>query len=394
MASVNEATPHPAIALLSRCGAGAANANAEEIRRLARDVTDWQRFFELAARHAVVPLADQALAVAAPNIVPAPIAVQLRAASQQGAMISLHLSGELVEAMRALADAGIDAMPFKGPTLAALVYGNLSSRQYQDLDVLVHRADVERTRTALLALGYTPANDYNEDQRDTLMRSSHHEQFLRGATTLELHWSLNNRTLTHDTFERRWWENRQSVTIGGATMQTLGAERLLLYLCMHGGKHSWARLGWLFDLQFALRVYPEADWDLIWRLARDNGAERMVSIGLTLIERLLGDRDLVAPASKGRNDDAPSVEVSTLIIGRLSDGEQFDPSLDFQLQLRSRERLQDRVRYTWHILAAPHPADVALLGLPRSLHRAYYVLRPIRLIWKNLARRVHGARAA
>ena len=261
---MSEARESPEIALLLRCGRSDESRQKDATRTLVSAVTNWPRVFELASRHAIIPLVDRTLSSTAGDLAPTDVSTRFREATQEGALNSLHLSGELVEAMRAFSEGGIDAIPFKGPTLAVLAYGNLSLRQYQDLDVLVHRADVERARTTLQRLGYAPVIAYNSDQRASLMLTGHHEQLARGNTTLELHWSLNNRTLTHDAFEEHWWEARQSVDIGGMTMCTLGAERLLLYLCMHGGKHSWARLGWLYDLQFALRSYPSADWATIW----------------------------------------------------------------------------------------------------------------------------------
>ena len=264
----------PELALLLRCLAGDDSADdSDELATACRAVVDWDLLLSLAQRHAVVPLLDQRLSRLAPGAIPADVASSLRTAAQAGALESLRLSGSLVAAQRALSDAGVDALPFKGPTLAALVYGSLSLRQYQDLDILVHRDKVEASRGALMTIGFAPVLAYNEDQRDSLKLSGHHEQLVNAAenTTIELHWSLNNRSLTHDAFESRWWENRQTVSIGGVPMATLGAEQLLLYLCMHGGKHSWARLSWLCDLQRAMQRFPGADWALIWAMAKENG---------------------------------------------------------------------------------------------------------------------------
>ena len=146
----------------------------------------------------------------------------------------------------------------------------------------------------------------------------------------------------------------------------------------------------LYDLQFALRTYPGADWDTVWRLARENGAERMMGIGLTLVRTLLGDHILAAPAMRGRAPDEEVGKISELIARRIRGDQLYDPYLDYRVQVRSRDRLRDRLRYTWHILAAPHPSDISLLGLPRSLHSVYYVLRPMRLVWKNVVRRTAG----
>jgi hypothetical protein len=386
----------PEVSLLLQCAAGDDTvAGADNVRRLAGKVEDWQKVIELASRHALVPLVAQELALAATDVVPPATVAELRARSQQGVMRSLQLSGELVAAVNAMTAFGADPMPFKGPTLAVLVYGSLSLRQYEDLDILVRREEVDRARKALLSLGYSPVSPYSASQRASIRLSGHHEQLVHAATgaTIELHWSLNNRSLTHDSFEHHWWDNRQSVAIGGADMRTLGVEQMLLYLCMHGGKHSWARLSWLCDFQRALRAYPNAYWSRVWALARENGAARMVEIGLLLVESLLDGGALTAAAAQGRKADPEAKMLAELIARRLREQSSGEPSLDFRVQLRSRERQRDRLRYTWHILATPHPADIALLGLPRALHGVYYIFRPVRLLLKHLSRRVRPARA-
>ena len=162
---------------------------------------------------------------------------------------------------------------------------------------------------------------------------------------------------------------------------------------MHGGKHSWARLSWLCDFQRALRAYPNAYWSRVWALARENGAARMVEIGLLLVESVLDGGALTAVAAQGRTSDAEAKAISELFARRLREQSASESSVDFRVQLRARERRRDRLRYTWHILATPHQADVALLGLPRVMHSVYYIVRPIRLLLKHLSRHVRPARA-
>ncbi len=350
----------------------------------------------LAGRHAIVPLVDHHLARVAPDIVPIPVRDSLRAAAQQGAVESLQLTGELVAVMRAFEQSAIDAMPFKGPTLAALLYGDISLRQYQDLDVLVQRQDLSAARAMLLDLDFEPAEPMSDAQRASLLASGHHERFVHpaSAATVELHWSLNDKTLTHRDIEHCWWRDRQPVTIGGVAMRTLGAERMLLYLCMHAGNHSWARLSWICDFQRALRAYTSVDWSAVWRMAAENGAQRAVSVGLALVDFLFEGETLTVTAAGSRPRDRIATELTLTFAHRLFAGSEIDYGVDFRVQLRSRERLRDKIRYAWHVLAEPHPADVMLVGLPRALHGAYYVFRPIRLAWKHLVRRQQRTRTA
>ena len=386
----------PETALLLHCAGAATEGSRAETAALARAVSRWDAFVEMAARHAIVPLVDHRLAPLGPDCVPTEIAASLRHAAEQNAIQSLQLTGDLIAVVSSLSSAAIESIPFKGPTLASLLYGNLSLRQFQDLDILVHPEDVERARTALIGLGYAPVLGYDDDQRASLRLSGHHEQLAHRetGTTIELHWSLNNRSLTRDSFEYRWWENRQVAAIGGAITRTLGVEQLLLYLCLHGGKHSWGRLSWLCDFQRALAVYPNANWERVWALAAESGAVRMVGIGLSLVDMLFDGGSLTKVAASGRRSDADVDRVSAVIASRLRDPDVPVPALDFSVQLRSRERRRDQIRYAWHVIVEPHAADVSRLGLPRALHSMYFILRPLRLTFKYLGRRLRSARAA
>jgi hypothetical protein len=393
---MKESCTSPEMALLLQCAGATGEQSYLETATLAGAVESWEIFLELASGHAIVPLVDQQLARIALGTVPPAIAASIGVAARESAVQSLRLSGDLVAVLSALSAAAIDAIPFKGPTLATLIYGNLSLRQFEDLDILVHREEVERSRSVLLSLGYVAVLPYDKDQRASMQLSGHHEQHAHpvSGTTIELHWSLNNRSLTHDSFEHHWWESRQGALIGGASMRTLGVEQMLLYLCMHGGKHSWGRLSWLCDLQRALVAYPDADWDRVWALAAESGSVRMVGIGLTLVDTLFEGAALTEPAASGRGCDMDANRVSTLIVNRFRNSDSSLPSPDFKVQLRSRERRRDQLRYVWHVFATPHPADVSLLGLPRALHGMYFILRPLRLTIKYLGRRLRFARAA
>src|SRR4029077_4946904 len=95
-------------------------------RELVQAVANWPLFLERAAQHAVIPLMDHEIGRNAADLVPPDATSRLRAAAQEGAMRSLRLTADLVAVHGTLVNAGVSAIPFKGPTLAALVYGNLS----------------------------------------------------------------------------------------------------------------------------------------------------------------------------------------------------------------------------------------------------------------------------
>ncbi len=381
------------MSFLLRCAGARAELPAEGLERLSRDVTDWSRLVELATVHAIVPLLSLQATNARPGLLPEDTVDELQEAVRRGAIRGLQLAGHLVIVLAELRRRGIDAIPVKGPTLAALVYGNFSLRWYEDLDVLVHPDDFESAKEALHDLDFYPVQRVFNDSRDALLPEDHQEAFVHRESTvpLELHRSLSHRTLADDSLERRWWKERQTIVVAGLAMETLGPETLLLHLCMHGAKHSWSRLVWLCDLHHALQRFDDANWEVIWRLADECGATRMVNVGLLLVNELLGGSEFTQRAFDLRPADNRSLSIAVEIRDRILCTPGAVPEIDFGVQMRLRTRWRDRVRYAIHILAEPWPADVAALELPQTLRRAYYVFRPLRLAWKYFSGRRDAA---
>ena len=319
------------------------------------------------------------------------------ARSQQGVMRSLQLSGELVDAVHAMTAFGADPMPFKGPTLAVLAYGSLSLRQYEDLDILViagRRSSAHARRCCRWAT--RPVRAYNESQRASIRLSGHHEQFVNPATRADGRAALvAEQSLALARFVRASLvgespERRRSAASRCA--RSASSRCCCICACTVASTRGHDSVGSATCSAHCARI-PNAYWSRVWALARENGAARMVEIGLLLVESLLDGARSRRPQRRGRTTDAEAKAISELLARRLARSGERRSSVDFRVQLRSRERRRDRLRYTWHVLATPHQADVELLGLPRVLHSVYYIVRPVRLLLKHLSRRVRPARA-
>jgi hypothetical protein len=64
------------------------------------------------------------------------------------------MTEELVRVLKFFAEAGIPAIPLKGPALAQALHGDSSLRTYVDLDILVPRSMVGRAFDLLRPGGY------------------------------------------------------------------------------------------------------------------------------------------------------------------------------------------------------------------------------------------------
>ncbi len=76
--------------------------------------------------------------------------------------------------------------------LARVAYGDVALRQFEDLDILVHKSDALKVRELLRALGYMDEFQSHPDAPKILLKYQQHFSLLAPArdATVELHWTL------------------------------------------------------------------------------------------------------------------------------------------------------------------------------------------------------------
>ena len=362
-----------------RCALG--NDPGHDIAALVSSVPDWPALLRCVDAHAVAPIVYVPLAQT--GRVPADSLAQLRAVVDENALRSIVLTSTLREIVASLEQQRIPVIPIKGPLLARAAYGDLASRRFADLDLVVHRSDLDRARAILAQRGFQPAIALPRDAESALIGADYHIALVQPehGVTLELHWALIRPGLAGLRDERWAWTHATGTAVLGSPMRTLSADATFVYLCVHGSKHLWSQLGWLCDVAALARNVSAPSWPAVRQLAASIGATRMVALGCALASALLG-------ATECDGFGAIDAHVRRLV----SDvrARLFDDARTMSLpafQLRVRDRFGDRVAYLAGIAAAPHAADVQFATLPRRARALYYVLRPVRLVAK------HGRRA-
>jgi len=358
------------------------------IRTLAEFV-DWHEFTRLALRHAVAPLVFRMLARVAGDLMPPDVAEAAHHHCARHAEKNAEKSDELVRALRALQEAGIPAVPFKGPVLAATAYGEIGLRSFRDLDFLVREEDAERALEALRAIGYrSEANRFTPAQARAERRYSGQDLMIQrdSRIAIEPHWAFGPRTWALDLDYAALWQRLRRRKFHGAEILMLSPEDTVLLLAIHGSKEQWVRLQWICDVAEALRRFPRLDWESLIARARAEGCLRMLLLATRLAGALLG----VAPHGRIRQLLASDPVVDRLageVIARLFD-EKFEAPSIYQVtsfRRRLRERWRDRLAYQWRTITTPRSQHYALVPLPDALFGLYtpikllhdYVLLPI-----------------
>ena len=386
------ATYAPDIEMLLDCARSRMDANrAVRITARVHAGPNWPRVLSLAGRHRLTPLLCWQLQAVCPASVPRPFWDQLQREFQANAQRNLLLAGELLKLVGSFQKIGVEAMPLKGPALAFSAYGNLSLRQFIDLDIVVRRADVLQVKDALLAQGYCPIVALTPTQEQAHLQSKNHTYDFRredGKVSVEIHWAISPRQYSFPLAGDTLWSDSRQINFLGTVISSPPPELLLLILCAHGSRHYWERLIWVCDVAELIQSQPHLNWERVWEQARSLRSERMLATGLALAKQLLGTSLPTALAERIDRDSTAQALAEKVERWLFLEADSLWVTLQKRLFiLHVRECWRDKFAYAWHLLVwsiTPNELDRAFFPLPGGCSILLYLLRPVRLAAKCL----------
>ena len=345
---------------------------------------DWEYLFQLARRHALIPLLYSQLSRENTNSIPPSVLAKLKLHYQENYARNIILTNELCRVIELFKHAGIEAIPYKGPALALFAYGDLGLRRFVDLDVIVKKSDVPRAHALLLSENYNLSKPLTPAQQDLLLRTQHNLQFERDNRRflLELHWEVAPHLFASSVQENELWQNLTTMNLNGRDVNALSAEDLLFSLCVHGSRHLWERLGWICDVAEIIARH-ELNWNALQQRAAAADTERMLLLGLHLAHKLL-HTNLPLQIQQRCAADARLEPLAANITEHLFNGPAHVPATPreiFKFNLRVRQSVTARARYVAHMLR-PTDGDLGAHLVPARFTFTYYLTRPFRLFFK------------
>jgi hypothetical protein len=273
--------------LLTACARGNLDeSKLFQIRSIVSDSLDWDALLKTASDHGVLPLLHRAVACACADLIPPATMALLTQKAQENGRRNMLLMRELLSLISEMSAVGVRVLPYKGPVLAHLAYGDLSLRQCGDLDILVPQADVERAREILVNRGYSLPMKMDAAEEARYVASPHEYDFAyirsNPYVMVELHWQVVGRFFSFAPDPQELWNRASDQNIAGTDVRMLQPEDLLLILCAHGTKHFWSRLTWICDIAHFLKSNPSLDWELLLKRADEYDAVGMLMLGLLL----------------------------------------------------------------------------------------------------------------
>ena len=391
--------------LLLLCARTRVEAQQRElIRALALKQLDWEFVLDKARTHGLIPLLYRNLSEFCADQVPSAVLQQLDSDYMANAKRNRALTAELIKVLRILESAGISAVPYKGPALAALAYSDITLRKFWDLDVVIRPRDIVAAKSLLISHGYQwrpmkgQVTGRNEARN---FRFWHEYDFVNPDTNanIDLHWRISPWRFPFEIDLDSLWERLEAGRLLDEDIRAFPSEVLLLFLCVHGGKDMWwRRIGWICDIAELLASSPDLDWSYSFELATHTGTQRMLLLGLALAHELL-QAPLPEQVCTWISSDNAVQKLVEYVRHRLFDEQIIsDRILERQrFHRRVRERLRDRFPIYRHLVKAafimvfiPTKEDRELIKLPGALSVLYYLVRPARLahkLWSHTIRR-------
>lgn len=351
----------------------------ERICEVIANDLDWRKLVRITKHHRLVPQVYRSL-LSVKEALPAGVLHSFRELHESHVRQALRLTRDLIRVLHHFAARGISVLAYKGPALAAAFDGDVASRQYSDIDLLVNPSEVQKSRAALIELGYTPHYTFTKRQEKSYIRSGYEYAFdLPGArNALELKWRIVPLFYAINFDIDEFFERSITVKVADHPVRTLCAEDLLLVLCVHAAKHAWQELSLLSDISRLIQSQA-IQWDATLRRAQQLGVQRLLRVTLKLTRDFLGTE---VPGSACRQIESKQTAiVAHQATTALHENQQIDTeSISyFRLMMSARERRRDRARFLARLAFTPGMGEWSVVSLPDWMFPLYYAVRVYRV---------------
>ena len=364
------------------------------MRSLIQGGIDWSYLIRTARRHGVMPLLYWNLKEIHFETVPEGAVKELCNEYRSNMIQSLFLTAKLFNLLDLFQSNNISAIPYKGPTLSVLAYGDICLRHFNDLDLIIRKQDVLKAKELLLSNGYRPEYTLPPDQEMAYLQHECEYNFFddHRKILIELHWDIVQKYFSCHFDVNKLWDDLKPVSLLNRQVMTLPAEQLLLILCLHhGGKHQWETLAWIADVAQLISLQQDMDWERVVNQAAESSIKRILFLGLYLAKDMLGAKVPDEITSKLENDSAIPSLAKEVYKRIFTETESLPGEAErFVFYVRMREKFKDKMQYCFRRLFTPTKTDWSLLRLPAPLFPFYRFLRPFRLV-KKFGRQALGS---
>lgn len=355
------------------------NPSKNKIKEYSKKIKDWNDFIYKASVHGVLPLIYNSLKALENSSIPSIMITRLKDNYFEITKENMMLTSELIKITKLFDQNHIKYISFKGPTLSQAYYGNITLRQYCDLDILVKYIDIKKIIVLLEKIGYKGDYLYSKDKNSNYLKviTFVNEKL---ATVIEIHCELISSSYAIDFRNINFFNKIKTIDINNNSLNIFKKEFLFIYLCIHGSKHVFERVSWICDIN-KLLIDKTINWKLLIRLSEVLNVKRIILSSIYLAS-IVFDTKLPSYIKSIIEKDSQVKKISNKILLSLDKNKMSLTSLS--ILISQREGIYDKLHFLFKSLFSVKDTDIKFIKLPKYLYFIYFIIRPFRMLLKNL----------
>lgn len=355
---------------------------------------DWDMVLNLALTHGFYPYVYNTLSQLNRPEIPEYVLKIMQQRYIRNTLKVIGISDEIVRITKHMKENDIETIILKGPPLSLKINEDITLRPSGDIDILVDPLDFAKAEELLEHLEYrrsSPDFQLTSSQQNFYFKNYHHFEYYhkKRAILVELHWRI--RSFNVKDFPSASNLNIQTIDIAGCPVHVMDDEYWLIFLMVHGYKHKWERLRWLYDIKQFIK--QDFDWDKVTSLAEKSDLSPILHQTLLLLKLLynipIPDR-LVQPATK----DYKAWQLSNTVMKKLVNPNNKDLTIskfafliDYSLENANYNNLTsnllNNISYKLSLFK-PTETEFKLISLPDVLFPLYYLIKPFYFLRKSI----------
>ncbi len=337
---------------------------------------NWDNILKIAFHHKLLPLLYWNLKPFSQNV-PDDVMGELREYFYKNLKKNLLMMGELLKIQKLLDLDEINSIPYKGPLLSILAYGNLGLRDFNDLDIYVNISDVSRTMDILVENGYK-SEFYKKNSQNSAFCKYQREYSLINNIPIEIKWKFMSPLFSINRSFDFHLNNYNYINYFNSIIKTLSNEELIIVLSIHNVSHYWSHLLMICDISEIIKSDKFLNWHQIIQNATEMGVARILFVNLLLVNEIFGT-ELPEIVVKHINNDKSVIKISKQIIEKISNGKNFTKSKKLILRINLRERYINKYKDFINMVFLPTRGVIEFIPLPESFFPLYRLLRFLQL---------------
>lgn len=338
---------------------------------------DWQASANSAERHGM----SAWLSAAMRHWPDAPQTVrhEADAAAHAHAVRALRGVAQLSAVVTLLRDAGVEAVALKGPLFSHWLYGDLGSRRFADLDLLVERKERARALEVLRPAGYQVVGGLSNAAAAVIYAGvgawplAHADGF-----PLDLHWQPQAARFGSPLDSSEVLRDSAVSSIAGCDVRIASPTHAATLTLLHAAKHLWASLELVLSIAHLMRR-DDVDWPRVRAWTAKADAWSGASAGLFLAGEIF-ECDLPEPLrAVPPPRTVPRLRGAARKFLSMADVADARRLAEFRAHRAALDTRRSRLRYVAWRLLAPTPLESSWCRLPDGLVALYVAVRLVRL---------------